>query len=52
MLKLPELDGVAGWVEEEHGGLLAGFALEANVCRDTNGDRLGAFRDQGDGPPF
>ena len=39
MLKRPELDGVAGWVEEEHGGLFAGLALEANMRLD---DEFGA----------
>ena len=39
MLKRLELDGVAGGVEEEHGGLFAGFAFEANVRFD---DEVGA----------
>jgi len=33
-----ELEGVAGGVEEEHGGLLADFALEADVGLDDEGD--------------
>ena len=37
MLKRLELDGVAGWVEEEHGGLLARFAFEADVWLDDEG---------------
>ena len=39
MFKRLELDGVAGRVEEEHGGLFAGFAIEADVWLD---DEVGA----------
>src|SRR6202034_2705072 len=37
-----ELEGVAGGVEEEHGGLLAGLAFEAGVRLDDEGDVGGA----------
>ena len=39
MLKRLELNGVAGRIKEEHGGLFAGFAFEADVRFD---DELGA----------
>ena len=39
MLKRLELDGVAGGVEEEQGGLFAGFAFETDVWLD---DEVGA----------
>ena len=34
MFKRLELDSVARWIEEKHGGLLAGFAFEADVWLD------------------
>ncbi len=37
-----ELEGVAGGVEEEHGGLFADLAFEAGVGFDDEGDVGGA----------
>ena len=40
ILERLELQRIAGWVEEEHGGLLAGLAAEANVRLDDELDTL------------
>ena len=46
-----EFEGVAGGVEEEHGGLFSNFAFEAGVGLDDEGD-TGGFDAFGEGLPI